>query len=82
MRTADETPPDRGTDGGPTGLQSFAVLLRRMNSEFNRITHEFAQAQGGLHPTDVQALVAILDADRSEEGRAMTPGGGCASSWT
>ncbi|MFJ4499620.1 MarR family winged helix-turn-helix transcriptional regulator [Streptomyces sp. NPDC088864] len=72
MRTTDEGP-DRGTDGGPTGLQSFAVLLRRMNSEFNRITHEFAQTQG-LHPTDVQALVAILDADPGEEGRAMTPG--------
>ncbi|TRV80737.1 MarR family transcriptional regulator [Streptomyces sp. 130] len=71
MRTADEGP-DRGTDDGPTGLQSFAVLLRRMNGEFNRIAHEFAQAQG-LHPTDVQALVAILDADR-EGGRAMTPG--------
>ncbi|MEU2023581.1 MarR family winged helix-turn-helix transcriptional regulator [Streptomyces sp. NPDC016469] len=72
MRTADESP-DRGTDDGPTGLQSFAVLLRRMNSEFNRIAHEFAQAQG-LHPTDMQALVAILDADRGEGGRAMTPG--------
>lgn len=72
MRTTDESP-DRGTDGGPTGLQSFAVLLRRMNSEFNRITHEFAQAQG-LHPTDMQALVAVLDADRGEGGPAMTPG--------
>ncbi|WP_330242034.1 MarR family winged helix-turn-helix transcriptional regulator [Streptomyces sp. NBC_00525] len=72
MRTTDEGP-DRGTDGGPTGLQSFAVLLRRMNSEFNRITHEFAQSQG-LHPTDVQALVAILDGVPGEEGGAMTPG--------
>ncbi|MFJ7629085.1 MarR family winged helix-turn-helix transcriptional regulator [Streptomyces sp. NPDC097595] len=72
MRTADESP-DRGTDDGPTSLQSFAVLLRRMNSEFNRIAHEFAQAQG-LHPTDMQALVAILDADRDEGGHAMTPG--------
>ncbi|MEU2246744.1 MarR family winged helix-turn-helix transcriptional regulator [Streptomyces sp. NPDC019224] len=72
MRIADESP-DRGTDGGPTGLQAFAVLLRRMNGEFNRITHEFAHAQG-LHPTDVQALVAILDADRDEGGGVMTPG--------
>ncbi|AYL34224.1 MarR family winged helix-turn-helix transcriptional regulator [Streptomyces fungicidicus] len=55
----------------PTGLQSFAVLLRRMNTEFNRIAHEFAQAQG-LHLTDVQALVAILDAD-PDDG-PMTPG--------
>ncbi|MEU1471375.1 MarR family winged helix-turn-helix transcriptional regulator [Streptomyces sp. NPDC005761] len=72
MRTADGGP-DRGMSDGPTGLQSFAVLLRRMTSEFNRITHEFAQAQG-LHPTDVQALIAILDADHGEDGSAMTPG--------
>ncbi|NEC68085.1 MarR family winged helix-turn-helix transcriptional regulator [Streptomyces sp. SID9727] len=72
MRTADDTP-GRDMDDGPTGLQSFAVLLRRMNGEFNRIAHEFAQAQG-LHPTDVQALVAILDADRGGGDRAMTPG--------
>lgn len=72
MRTADGGP-DRGTSDGPTGLQSFAVILRRMTSEFNRLTHEFAQAQG-LHPTDVQALVAILDADHGGDGSAMTPG--------
>ncbi|MFE8960758.1 MarR family winged helix-turn-helix transcriptional regulator [Streptomyces iakyrus] len=59
----------------PTGLQSFAVLLRRMNSEFNRIAQEFAQAQG-LHLTDMQALIAILDADSDPEaqGEPMTPG--------
>ncbi|GAA5020465.1 MarR family winged helix-turn-helix transcriptional regulator [Streptomyces siamensis] len=55
----------------PAGLQSFAVLLRRMNGEFNRIAQEFAQAQG-LHLTDVQALIAILDAD-ADEG-PITPG--------
>ncbi len=42
-----------------------------MTSEFNRIAHEFAQEQG-LHPTDVQALIAILDAD-PDDG-PMTPG--------
>ena len=57
----------------PTGLQSFAVLLRRMNSEFNRIAHEFAQAHG-LHLTDVQALIAILDADQDGSDEPMTPG--------
>ncbi|MFI7361698.1 MarR family winged helix-turn-helix transcriptional regulator [Streptomyces sp. NPDC050149] len=72
MRTADGGP-DRGMSDGPTGLQSFAVLLRRMTGEFNRIAHEFAQAQG-LHPTDVQALIAILDAEHGEDGSAMTPG--------
>ncbi|WP_329270906.1 MarR family winged helix-turn-helix transcriptional regulator [Streptomyces sp. NBC_01451] len=55
----------------PTGLQSFAVLLRAMNAEFNRIAHKFAQAQG-LHLTDVLALIAILDAD-ADDG-PMTPG--------
>ncbi|MEU8990539.1 MarR family winged helix-turn-helix transcriptional regulator [Streptomyces sp. NPDC048558] len=55
----------------PTGLQSFAVLLRRMNGEFNRIAQEFAQSQG-LHLTDVQALIAVLDAD-PDDG-PMTPG--------
>ncbi|MFB8249554.1 MarR family winged helix-turn-helix transcriptional regulator [Streptomyces sp. NPDC055952] len=59
----------------PIGLQSFAVLLRRMNSEFNRIAQEFAQAQG-LHLTDMQALIAILDADADPVagGEPMTPG--------
>lgn len=72
MRSSDGSP-DRDTAHSPTGLQSFAVLLRRMNSEFNRIAHEFAQSQG-LHPTDVQALIAILDADHGEPGTSMTPG--------
>ncbi|MGW0916445.1 MarR family winged helix-turn-helix transcriptional regulator [Streptomyces sp. NPDC002784] len=63
-------PPSLPADD-PTGLQSFAVLLRRMNGEFNRIAQEFAQAHG-LHLTDVQALIAILDAD-PEDG-PMTPG--------
>ncbi|MCI0382965.1 MarR family transcriptional regulator [Streptomyces sp. CNQ085] len=46
------------------------MLLRRMNGEFSRMAHDFAQSQG-LHPTDVQALVEILDGDR--EG-PVTPG--------
>ncbi|MFE6668724.1 MarR family winged helix-turn-helix transcriptional regulator [Streptomyces sp. NPDC057697] len=61
--------PHPGND--PAGLQSFAVQLRRMNSQFNRIAHEFAQSQG-LHLTDMQALIALLDAD-PDEG-PMTPG--------
>ncbi|MFD5589011.1 MarR family winged helix-turn-helix transcriptional regulator [Streptomyces sp. NPDC127063] len=43
-----------------TDLQTFAVLLRRMNSELSEIAHSFAHAHG-LHPTDVQALIVILD---------------------
>ncbi|MFI1534690.1 MarR family winged helix-turn-helix transcriptional regulator [Streptomyces anandii] len=49
------------------GLQAFAVRLRRMNGEINRLVQGFAGNQG-LHPTDVQALAAILDADEP-----MTP---------
>lgn len=57
----------------PIGLQSFAVLLRRMNAEFNRIAQEFAESQG-LHLTDVQALIAVLDADSDDDAGPMTPG--------
>ena len=51
-------------------LQSYAVLLRRMNAEFNRLAQRFAQDQD-LHPTDVQALIAILDAPPDT---TVTPG--------
>ncbi|WP_435847863.1 MarR family winged helix-turn-helix transcriptional regulator [Streptomyces fradiae] len=64
-RTDGET---RGERVPPADLQAFAVQLRRMNGEVNRLVHTFAAAQG-LHPTDVQALGAILDADEP-----MTPG--------
>jgi DNA-binding MarR family transcriptional regulator len=57
-----------GAADGGTDLWSFAVQLRRMNGEINRLAHGFAAAQG-LHPTDVQALAAILDAEQP-----MTPG--------
>ncbi|MFB7785600.1 MarR family winged helix-turn-helix transcriptional regulator [Streptomyces vinaceus] len=72
MQNADPTPPVPPCDD-PTGLESFAVLLRAMNAEFNRISQEFAQAQG-LHLTDVQALIAVLDADRDPDAGPMTPG--------
>lgn len=54
-------------------LHAFAVQLRLMNSEFNRVSHDFAQSRA-LHPTDVEALVAIMDAP-SSQGAAMTPSG-------
>ncbi|MEW2071544.1 MarR family winged helix-turn-helix transcriptional regulator [Streptomyces sp. NPDC007346] len=50
------------------GLQALAVELRRMNGEINRMTHGFAAHQR-LHPTDVSALAAILDAPAP-----LTPG--------
>ncbi|MEU3822100.1 MULTISPECIES: MarR family winged helix-turn-helix transcriptional regulator [unclassified Streptomyces] len=64
-RTGEET---RGGQPAPADLQAFAVQLRRMNGEVNRLAHAFAASQG-LHPTDVQALAAILDAEEP-----MTPG--------
>ncbi|MER5730764.1 MarR family winged helix-turn-helix transcriptional regulator [Streptomyces sp. NPDC002138] len=72
MRSDGTTPPALPSDD-PIGMQSFAVLLRAMNAEFNRIAHEFAQAQG-LHLTDVQALIAILDADPEQGDGPITPG--------
>ncbi|MFE2146086.1 MarR family winged helix-turn-helix transcriptional regulator [Streptomyces sp. NPDC059456] len=72
MHATDASTPGLPADD-PIGLQSFAVLLRRMNAEFNRIAQEFAQAQD-LHLTDVQALIAVLDAGGDEAGGPMTPG--------
>ncbi|GGZ24521.1 MarR family winged helix-turn-helix transcriptional regulator [Streptomyces nitrosporeus] len=57
-----------GDASAAADLQAFAVQLRRMNGEINRLVHAFAHAQG-LHATDVQALGAILDADTP-----LTPG--------
>ncbi|MEV8346939.1 MarR family winged helix-turn-helix transcriptional regulator [Streptomyces niveus] len=59
---------DGGTAPGPADLRAFAVELRRMNGEINRLVHGFAADQG-LHATDIQALAAILDAETP-----LTPG--------
>ncbi|PYC79525.1 MarR family transcriptional regulator [Streptomyces tateyamensis] len=45
--------------------------LRAVTVEFDLLAAEFA-ARHGLHPTDLRALIALLDADRAE--RPMTPG--------
>ncbi|WP_221353622.1 MarR family winged helix-turn-helix transcriptional regulator [Streptomyces beigongshangae] len=58
-------------EGPASDLQAYAVLLRTLNSEFNRIAHSFAQAHE-LHTTDVNALAAILDASATD-GEPMTP---------
>ncbi|MFF8643985.1 MarR family winged helix-turn-helix transcriptional regulator [Streptomyces sp. NPDC015345] len=65
MRPTEDPAPESGAS---TDLQAFAVQLRRMNGEINRVVHAFAAGQN-LHATDVQALSAILDADEP-----MTPG--------
>ncbi|GHB30337.1 MarR family transcriptional regulator [Streptomyces xanthochromogenes] len=49
-------------------LQALAVQLRRLNGEINQLVHGFAAGQQ-LHPTDVQALSAILDSTEP-----VTPG--------
>ncbi|MGW5397627.1 MarR family winged helix-turn-helix transcriptional regulator [Streptomyces sp. NPDC003952] len=53
---------------GEVSLHAFAVQLRRLNGEINRLVHGFAHGQG-LHPTDVQALAVILDS-----AEPVTPG--------
>ncbi|WP_435594360.1 MarR family winged helix-turn-helix transcriptional regulator [Streptomyces panacea] len=63
MTSSDDGAPMPGAD-----LRAFAVELRRMNGEINRLVHGFAADQG-LHATDVQALAAILDAETP-----LTPG--------
>jgi DNA-binding MarR family transcriptional regulator len=72
---------DSLADVPPTDLRTFAVLLRRMNSELSGIGHAFAHSHG-LHPTDVQALIVILDgpgadpvtATASPDRPPVTPG--------
>jgi DNA-binding MarR family transcriptional regulator len=48
------------------------VLMRTLNVESDRFAERFA-ARHGLHRTDLNALVAILDAGHA--GRPLTPGG-------
>ncbi|WP_330177338.1 MarR family transcriptional regulator [Streptomyces sp. NBC_01498] len=64
MTSAEDGPPTSGA----ADLRAFAVELRRMNGEINRMVHGFADDQS-LHATDVQALAAILDAETP-----LTPG--------
>ncbi len=56
---------------GEDPRQRLAYLLRRLNVELDQLGHEFA-VQHRLHPTDMRALVAVMDAARG--GHTMTPG--------
>ncbi|MFG3042261.1 MarR family winged helix-turn-helix transcriptional regulator [Streptomyces sp. NPDC048330] len=59
------------TPGQGSDLFSYAVLLRALNRELNRVTLDFAHKQG-LHTTDVHALAVIMDPSASADG-PVTP---------
>ncbi|MFE1546148.1 MarR family winged helix-turn-helix transcriptional regulator [Streptomyces sp. NPDC058718] len=52
-------------------VMGLVHLLRAVTVEFDRLGAEFA-ARHGLHPTDVRALIHLLDAARA--GTRATPG--------
>jgi DNA-binding MarR family transcriptional regulator len=64
MTTPDPDPPDEER-------QAALFLLRRLTVEIDTFARGFAEAHE-LHPTDVRALVAMLDAGRA--GESMSPG--------
>ncbi|HEX4813671.1 MAG TPA: MarR family transcriptional regulator [Nonomuraea sp.] len=57
--------------GAPDAYE-LMVLMRALNVESDRFAERFA-ARHGLHRTDLNALVVILDAARA--GTPLTPGG-------
>lgn len=50
---------------------ALAHRLRKLIADLDRFALAFAD-RNGLHPTDLRALLALLDADRT--GTAATPG--------
>lgn len=62
---------------GPRGtererlVEEVEALLRRVTVESQRLGHEFA-SRHGLHPTDFEALVHVMDAEGA--GSPLTPG--------
>ncbi|SEH03303.1 DNA-binding transcriptional regulator, MarR family [Nonomuraea solani] len=59
------------TPDTPSAVE-LMVMIRALNVESDRFIERFA-ALHGLHRTDLNALVVILDAARA--GRPLTPGG-------
>lgn len=51
-------------DGGPEARIELIHLLRKVTVEFGLRQAEFA-ARNGMHPTDVRALICLLDAERA-----------------
>lgn len=71
-------PGRRKTDAADSGdqmsshpLMSLVHLLRSVAEDLDLRAAVFA-TENGLHPTDVRALIAMLDAERA--GESMTPG--------
>jgi len=52
-------------------VEDVEAQLRRVTVESQRLGHEFA-SRHGLHPTDFQALVYVMDAEGA--GSPLTPG--------
>lgn len=58
-------------DAPPPSAYELMVAIRRLNMESDRFIERFAVLHG-LHRTDLNALVVILDA--ANAGRRLTPG--------
>ncbi|MFC9606645.1 MarR family winged helix-turn-helix transcriptional regulator [Streptomyces niveus] len=63
--------PDEGRRGDEAPEMEIFHLLRAVTVEFGLRQTEFA-TENGMHPTDVRALICLLDAERS--GTPATPG--------
>ena len=58
-------------DGGADRRQRLAYQLRRLTVELDQLGHQFA-VQHRLHPTDMRALVVVMDGAR--RGQPVSPG--------
>ncbi|MHA6757535.1 MarR family winged helix-turn-helix transcriptional regulator [Streptacidiphilus sp. PAMC 29251] len=52
---------------------AFVRQLQGLSTEFNLLGHDFAAAQG-LHTTDVQALLCVMNAALDQPGTPVNPG--------
>lgn len=76
QRTCDQAeevpvPAEQPSDVRARRIRELEALLRRMTVESQRLGHTFAEQQQ-LHPTDLEALIHVMDAEAS--GAPLTPG--------
>lgn len=76
QRTCDQVeevpvPAQQRPDARDRRVHELEVQLRRMTVESQRLGHTFAEQQQ-LHPTDLEALIHVMDAEAS--GAPLTPG--------